>query len=119
MLRRLAEARQGLALPVRTLRRLSPQVQVEVGRQHLDELLRRTSQALVHNLALKRAALERAQAQVMALSPPATLERGYAIVRREDTGAVVRRVGQVQAGDGLRIQVQDGELTAVTKGHDD
>lgn len=54
---------------------------------------------------------------MLALSPQATLERGYAIVRREDTGAVVRSVQQAQAGDDLRIQVQDGELTAVTKGH--
>jgi exodeoxyribonuclease VII large subunit len=119
VLRRLAEARQGLERQQRSLARLSPRAQVEAGRQRLDELERRTGQALLHDLALKRAALERAQAQMLALSPQATLVRGYAIVRREDTGALVRRVNQVQAGDGLRIQVRDGELTAVTKGHTD
>jgi exodeoxyribonuclease VII large subunit len=116
VLRRLAEARQGLERPRRSLGRLSPQVQIEAGRQRLDELLRRAAQATLHRLALQRAALQRAQAQMVALSPLATLERGYAIVRREDTGGVVRSIGQVRPGDGLRIQVQDGELTAVTKG---
>jgi exodeoxyribonuclease VII large subunit len=118
-LRRLAEARRALERQESNLQRLSPQAQVETGRQRLDELVRRSGQALLHDLALKKAAVERAQAQLVALSPRATLERGYAIVRREDTGALVRSVLQVQAGDGLRIQVRDGELTAVTKGHAD
>ena len=119
LFRRLAEARQGLEGPRRSLGRLSPQVQVEAGRQRLDELLRRTGQAMLHRLALQRAALERVQAQMLALSPLATLERGYAIVRRDDTGALVRSVTQVRAGDELRIQVQDGDLAAVTKGYND
>lgn len=117
VLRRMAEARQGLEREARSLARLSPRGRIEAERQRLDELTRRASQALLHSLALRRAALGRARAQMLALSPQATLERGYAIVRREDTGAVVRSVQQAQAGDDLRIQVQDGELTAVTKGH--
>lgn len=117
VLRRLAEARQNLEREGRSLARLSPRGRIEAERQRLDELSRRASQALLHSLALRRAALGRARAQMLALSPQATLERGYAIVRREDTGVVVRSVQQAQAGDDLRIQVQDGELTAVTKGH--
>lgn len=117
VLRRLVEARQSLEREGRSLARLSPRGRIEAERQRLDELSRRASQALLHSLALRRAALGRARAQMLALSPQATLERGYAIVRREDTGVVVRSVQQAQAGDDLRIQVQDGELTAVTKGH--
>ena len=117
VLRRLAEARQSLEREGRSLARLSPRGRIEAERQRLDELSRRASQALLHSLALRRAALGRARAQMLDLSPQATLERGYAIVRREDTGVVVRSVQQAQAGDDLRIQVQDGELTAVTKGH--
>ena len=117
VLRRLAEARQSLEREGRSLARLSPRGRIEAERQRLDKLSRRASQALLHSLALRRAALGRARAQMLDLSPQATLERGYAIVRREDTGVVVRSVQQAQAGDDLRIQVQDGELTAVTKGH--
>lgn len=117
VLRRLAEARQSLEREGRSLARLSPRGRIEAERQRVDELTRRAGQALLHRLALRRAALARARAQILALSPLATLERGYAIVRREDTGVVVRSVQQAQPGDDLRIQVHDGELTAVTKGH--
>jgi len=48
---------------------------------------------------------------VRALSPAATLERGYAVVQRED-GAVVRDPGQVAPGDPLRVRVAHGELAA-------
>jgi exodeoxyribonuclease VII large subunit len=48
---------------------------------------------------------------VRALSPAATLERGYAVVQRAD-GVVVRTPGDVAAGDRLRVRLADGELAA-------
>ncbi|WP_460458699.1 exodeoxyribonuclease VII large subunit [Angustibacter peucedani] len=50
-------------------------------------------------------------AQVRALSPLATLERGYAVVQRAD-GAVVRDPADVATGERLRVRVARGELTA-------
>ncbi|HWJ86014.1 MAG TPA: exodeoxyribonuclease VII large subunit [Cellulomonas sp.] len=50
-------------------------------------------------------------AQVRALSPAATLERGYAVVQRAD-GHVVRDPADVDAGDRLRVRVAAGELAA-------
>lgn len=50
-------------------------------------------------------------AQVRALSPAATLERGYAVVQTSD-GSVVRDATSVSAKDGLRIRVAQGELMA-------
>ncbi|HEU0102617.1 MAG TPA: exodeoxyribonuclease VII large subunit [Mycobacteriales bacterium] len=50
-------------------------------------------------------------ARVVALSPQATLERGYAVVQ-DASGAVVRDPAQVGAGDRLRIRVAAGELGA-------
>jgi exodeoxyribonuclease VII large subunit len=49
--------------------------------------------------------------QVRALSPAATLERGYAVVQRPD-GAVVRAPEEVEDGDRLRVRVARGELLA-------
>jgi exodeoxyribonuclease VII large subunit len=49
--------------------------------------------------------------QVRALSPAATLDRGYAVVQRED-GVVVRSPEDVASGDGLRLRVAAGELRA-------
>ena len=60
-------------------------------------------------------ALAAAAGKLDALSPVATLARGYAVARRADTGQVVRRGGQVAAGDELLIRVVDAELTASVK----
>ncbi|WP_433722118.1 exodeoxyribonuclease VII large subunit [Actinoplanes sp. CA-051413] len=66
----------------------------------LDQRLRRADDDLRHTLARLRA-----------LSPRATLERGYAIVQRAD-GHVVRSAGEVETGDVLRVRLADGELRA-------
>jgi exodeoxyribonuclease VII large subunit len=111
--RRLTRARQGLAQQERALQRLSPRARIEAHRQQVDDLTRQAARATTHRLALLRSELAAREARLAALSPLATLERGYAIVRREDTGAVVRSVGQVRPGDALSIRVQDGEFGAV------
>jgi len=63
-------------------------------------------------------ALERAgqrvvelRAQLRALSPQATLERGYAIARL-DSGAVLRAAADATPGERLRLTLADGELPA-------
>jgi exodeoxyribonuclease VII large subunit len=68
-----------------------------------------------------RSALDRAgdnlahtRARVTALSPAATLDRGYAVLQRRD-GQVVRGPGEVSPGDLLRARLATGEL-AVTVG---
>jgi exodeoxyribonuclease VII large subunit len=55
------------------------------------------------------------EARLAALSPQATLARGYAIVRRTETGELVRSVAQVGGGDALSVRVEDGEFGAVVK----
>ncbi|BCJ54064.1 exodeoxyribonuclease 7 large subunit [Actinoplanes sp. NBRC 14428] len=68
------------------------------GTRSLEHRLRRADDELRHTLARLRA-----------LSPAATLERGYAIVQRAD-GHVVRAAGEVTTGDVLRVRLADGEL---------
>jgi len=115
MERRLSQARQDVEQQQRALRRFSPQARVDADRQQVDDLGQRAGRVLAHTLALRRSGLAGLQAGLAALSPLATLERGYAIVQRQDTGAVVRSVGQVSTGDGLTIRVADGEFDAVTR----
>jgi exodeoxyribonuclease VII large subunit len=62
-------------------------------------------------LARSRTALGRAAAGLHALSPFATLERGYAIVRGPD-GEVVREATSRRPGDALVVTVARGELDA-------
>jgi exodeoxyribonuclease VII large subunit len=58
----------------------------------------------------KRAKLEHAHGRLRALSPRATLDRGYAIVRGE--AGIVRSVGAVASGDALEVEVADGRFGA-------
>ena len=58
-----------------------------------------------HRIALLGRALN-------SVSPLATLDRGYAIVRDEATGRVLTRAADVSAGDGIRARLSEGELIA-------
>ena len=112
---RLERGRRDLEQQERALHRLSPQARIDARRQQMDDLARQANRVLAHSLALRRAELAGLEARLVALSPLATLERGYAVVRRADTGAVVRSVDQVAAGDPLVIRVHDGEFDASTQ----
>ncbi len=95
------------------LANLSPQAQVRTDRQRIDNLALRTSQAILHSLQLRRAALGSQEHRLAALHPLAVLQRGYAVVTRAD-GKIVRSVAQVVPGDPLTIQVSDGKFGAQT-----
>jgi exodeoxyribonuclease VII large subunit len=58
----------------------------------------------------KRARLEHAAGRLRALSPRATLDRGYAIVRARDE--IVRSTGAVVTGDEIAVEVADGTFEA-------
>jgi exodeoxyribonuclease VII large subunit len=73
------------------------------GVRSLDHRLRRADDDLRHTVARLRA-----------LSPAATLQRGYAIVQRGD-GHVVRAVTDVKTDDPIRVRLADGELRAVVQ----
>ena len=79
-------------------------------RQTVDELLRRAGAQLAHQTALRHARLDGARAQLAALSPLATLERGYAIVRRASDGQVVTAPEQAAIGDELEVTVKHGSF---------
>ncbi len=60
-------------------------------------------------LARARTDLARSAATLGALSPFATLDRGYAIVR-DPTGAIVRDARSVSVGDPLDVRLARGAL---------
>jgi exodeoxyribonuclease VII large subunit len=76
----------------------------------LDATHERLHRAPLLALERRRARLDNAYARLTALSPLATLERGYAIVRRGDD--VVRGVSQVGSGDAVSVRVADGTFGA-------
>ncbi|GGQ57832.1 exodeoxyribonuclease VII large subunit [Kitasatospora griseola] len=72
-------------------------------------LVERARRVLGHRLDHAQTDLGHALARVVALSPLATLERGYAVLQRED-GAVVTDPAQVAGGEALRVRVAGGSF---------
>ncbi|MFL5945210.1 MAG: exodeoxyribonuclease VII large subunit [Gaiellaceae bacterium] len=102
LLQRLERTRAGLARGARTV--------VDRRRQrltHVHERLRRAPSLMVER---KRARLEHAAGRLRALSPHATLQRGYAIVRSDDE--IVRSTAAVSSGERIDVEVADGQFGA-------
>jgi exodeoxyribonuclease VII large subunit len=72
----------------------------------------RARRSLRARVEAAEADLAHSRARVAALSPAATLQRGYAVVQRAD-GAVVRAPSEVDPGDRLRVRLAHGDLGAV------
>jgi DNA-binding transcriptional MerR regulator len=83
---------------------------LERHRDRLDRTHDRLRRGPALLLERKRTRLDHAAAQLRALSPLATLERGYAIVRRGDE--LVRSAQAVDPGDAIAVQVADGSFGA-------
>lgn len=108
------ETRQAQVADARErLQRSAPLVRITRARQQVDDLVRRAEARLSSLVSLYRARLQGVHAQLSALSPRATLERGYAVVRRLDDGAVITQAAQVGVGDELAITLQSGQVRAV------
>jgi exodeoxyribonuclease VII large subunit len=96
------------------LKRVSPLARLQSDRQRLDEFMHRNVRTLAHRFDIERARLHSLQAQLESLNPQAVLQRGYAIVTRQD-GQRVSQTAQVKPGDPLTIRVSDGSLVAEVK----
>ena len=102
LLQRLERARVGLARGARGV--------VERRRQRLEQAHERLRRAPALAVERKRARLEHSAGRLRALSPRATLQRGYAIVRSGDE--IVRSAAAVAAGESLEVEVADGRFGA-------
>jgi exodeoxyribonuclease VII large subunit len=99
-------SRPALADPVREIER-----QAEL----VDGLVRRARQSLDASLARAGDDIAHIRARLLALSPAATLNRGYAIVMRADDG-VVRSAAEVTGGESLTIRFASDQLAATAAG---
>jgi exodeoxyribonuclease VII large subunit len=130
----MTASRSELAAEGRALQRLHPAAQLAASRERAGYLLDRATRAVGGEMtrrrtlsatlgarlgpavdadvATARVALERNLAALSALGPQATLDRGYAIVRRAADGAVVREPSDAPGATSLAIRVAHGELTA-------
>ena len=94
------------------LRFYSPARRLQSERQRADEWARRLLAAQSHRLVLEASRLEGLGKRLDALNPFQVLARGYAVVTRPADGSLIRKVGQVKAGEEIQIRVSDGEFNA-------
>jgi exodeoxyribonuclease VII large subunit len=131
--RALTDRRQLLNSEKRALEQNHPQAQLAAERERVGVLVDRAARVVARTLEIDRSVLNRASEQLpalasgaiavargelgrqsaalSALSPYATLERGYSIVRGP-SGAVLRDVRSVESGDSVSVRLQRGELGA-------
>ena len=96
-------SRPALADPVREVERQAEQVNalIQRARQSVDASLKRAGDDIAHT-----------RARLLALSPAATLRRGYAIVQQEDA-SVVRSAADVSAGERLTVRFTEDHLAVI------
>ena len=91
------------------LARAKPDAQpLRLHLERLDQRLRAAMRAEAHD---RHERLMRCQGALGALSPAATLQRGYSIVQTDD-GRIVRSARQLAAGAALRLQFASGAAAA-------
>ena len=106
----VVEERRNLTeLRARNLRAISNAL--DVNRLKLNELRNRLTQRVTHRIDAELATVTHLRAQIRALSPAATLERGYAIVQSVK-GAIIRDQAQVAVDQEVQIRVSIGEFSA-------
>jgi exodeoxyribonuclease VII large subunit len=75
----------------------------------------RSNRSFAHQLKLAKEELKQIKARVRALSPQATLDRGYSVVQLAD-GTIVTDPKKLQQGDVLRLRLAKGETQATATG---
>ncbi len=92
------------------LQQHSPIYQLRSQQQHCVDLGRRLQRQMTVLQERRRQRLATSSRALDAISPLATLHRGYAIVETPDNGRVVREASQVAAGDTIRTRLGQGQL---------
>ena len=109
-LRRLRHGTQRLEhLRARLVAR-HPAALIAQRREHLAQRDRRLRGALVRRMQYQARHLSELGRALNAVSPLATLQRGYAILLDADNGRVIRNPGDATAGQRLRARVAGGEF---------
>jgi exodeoxyribonuclease VII large subunit len=116
--RRLARARERLGWLGGRLARVHPRERLAMRAQRLDDLEARLGRAFERHLTSARTRLTTAVRTLNAVSPLATLERGYSIVLTAD-GQLVRAAGAVKAGDAVEARTARGTIHATVTRTDD
>jgi exodeoxyribonuclease VII large subunit len=93
----------------------SPLREIDRQQEHILGLAERARLAISAGIDQRARDVAHIKARLIALSPAATLRRGYAIVQRTDA-SVVTRAAEVPDGEPLTIRLAEGQLRATATG---
>jgi len=91
-----------------------PHVLITTRAEIIAGLRDRSNRSFAHQLKLAKEELKQIKARVRALSPQATLDRGYSVVQLAD-GQIVTDPKKLKQGDLLRLRLAKGETQATVK----
>ena len=113
--RAVEERSQTLDWLTRRLVQTSPEQTLLRQHDRLRETYRRLVTSISQRVANSGHRLELAMRGLQAVSPLATLDRGYAIVEDAESGNVLMNAGNATVGGDIRARLANGELTATVK----
>lgn len=120
MQRKLLHQRSHLSTQTATLWQFNPKNAIKNYRQQQRHLSERLTAAMRCQLDRFRQQLGQSSQTLHAVSPLATLNRGYALTVHQPEGALVRSVEQLAIGDTIETRVADGrfssQVTDIEKG---
>ncbi|MFF7978261.1 exodeoxyribonuclease VII large subunit [Streptomyces sp. NPDC007901] len=111
----VAREERGLAHTLARPAMEDPHRMVDERADHIASLVDRSRRTVGHLLDRADSELTHTHARVVALSPAATLQRGYAVLQKDD-GQVVRDPADAAPGEALRARVAEGEFTVRVDG---
>jgi len=115
MQHKLHDLKQQLAIGSHQLKQWQPSEKIIRHQQrlfHLQQRLNRAIQVKLTTLHNRQAAVSQT---LQAVSPLATLERGYAIVQRQDSKEIIKSAKQLAVDDWLLIRVAKGQILSQVK----
>ncbi|MCF7986896.1 MAG: exodeoxyribonuclease VII large subunit [Methylovulum sp.] len=107
MLQRLQLKHSRLAMQTARLNQHNPAEQIISFQKHTQYLQQRLMRAMTHKLEKLNQQMGASGQTLQAVSPLATLQRGYAIVSKPVTGQIIRNIQELTVGE--RIEILFGE----------
>jgi exodeoxyribonuclease VII large subunit len=111
----LRQARSELQALIARLHQHSPRPRIHALMLSNGHLYSRLVTGMKRRRELAESRLQQLMQNLHTLSPLATLERGYAIVQRPDTGTVVTDAGKVRPGERVQARLARGQLDCLVE----
>jgi exodeoxyribonuclease VII large subunit len=114
-LQTVLQAKQLLTLNSQKLRQFQPTDRIAQHRQVLDFYQQRLQRAILLKLTTLKQQHSGISQTLQAVSPLATLDRGYAIVKNQRSGQIVKSVSDVAENDLLETRFSQGRMVSLVK----